>query len=136
MNLRANATFKAGSFARLEALLVPKITAGAQAGADAVLEISQGLVPVDTGALKSSGHTQVEWTGTKVSGYVTFGGGGVDYAAYVEFGTGRRGAASPGAGPYPYKQDWPGMVAPPYCRPALDIGRPEVLEAFREALGV
>jgi len=58
------------------------------------------------------------------------------YAGYVEFGTGRRGAASPGAGPFPYRQSWPGMAAQPYCRPALDIGRSQVLTAWQAALGV
>lgn len=133
MNLRAKSTFRAGSFAKLEQLLVPRLTAGAQAGADAVLEISQGLVPVDTGELKESGGTSVEWTGTRVVGYVTYG---AYYSAYVEFGTGRRGAESPGAGPGPYKASWPGMRAQPYCRPALDVGRAQVLEAFRAALQV
>ena len=133
MNLRASSTFRAGDFARLEALLVPKLIAGATAGANAVLEISQGLVPVDTGELKASGGTTVEWVGRKVTGYVTYG---AYYAAYVEFGTGRRGAESAGAGPYPYKESWPGMAAQPYCRPALDIGRGQVLTAFEQALGV
>ena len=133
MNLRAQSSFRAGSFSRLEQIIVPKLVAGAQAGADAVLEISQGLVPVDTGALKDSGKTSVEWTGTRVSGYVTYG---EYYAAYVEFGTGRRGSASAGAGPFPYNENWPGMVAQPYVRPALDIGREKVLTAFQAALGV
>ena len=133
MNLRANSTFRAGSFARLEALLVPRLTTGAQNAANAVLEISQGIVPVDTGELKSSGGTAVEWKGTTVTGFVTYG---AYYAAYVEFGTGRRGAGSAGAGPFSYDQNWPGMVAQPYIRPALDQGRAQVMDAFKEALSV
>lgn len=112
---------------------MPKLIAGATVGANAVLEISQELVPVDTGELKASGSTRVEWVGTKVTGYITYG---AYYAAYVEFGTGRRGAASAGAGPYPYKASWPGMAAQPYMRPALDLGRDQGLTAFQEALGV
>lgn len=133
MNFRANSEFRAGDFSRLEAMLVPKLIVAAQVGADAVLEISQGLVPVDTGELKASGGTSVEWTGHKVTGYVTYG---AYYAGYVEMGTGRRGADSPGSGPFPYNANWPGMAAQPYVRPALDIGRSQVLTAFQEALVV
>jgi len=132
VNLRAQSSFRAGSFSRLEQIIVPKLVAGAQAGADAVLEISQGLVPVRTGELKESGGTSVEWTGTRVTGYVVYHAG---HAGYVEMGTGRRGAASAGAGPFPYDENWPGMVAQPYIRPALDIGREKVLTAFQAALG-
>lgn len=132
-NYRARSTFRAGSFARLEQLLVPKLVAGATAAAAAVLEISQGLVPVDTGELKSSGGTSVEWTRQRVTGYVIYSS---PHAGYVEFGTGLRGAASAGAGPYPYSETWPGMVAKPYIRPALDIGRQQILDAFTAALGV
>lgn len=131
MNLRASATFRAGDFARLEDLLVPRLVKGASDAAHAVLDISQGLVPVDTGALKASVATSVEWVGKRVTGYVTYG---AYYAAYVEFGTGRRGSSSAGAGPYPYNQNWPGMVAQPYVRPALDIGRTQIFDAFRAAL--
>lgn len=133
VNFRANATFRAGDFSRLESLLVPKLMAGAQSGALAVLDISQQFVPVDTGRLVSSATTYVEWTGHMVTGYVQYG---AYYAAYVEFGTGLRGAASPGAGPYEYADYWPGMRAQPYMRPALDLGRANVLEAFRDALEV
>lgn len=133
MNLRASSAFRAGSFARLEAVLVPKLVKGVTAATQTVFEISQGLVHVDTGELKDSGSTNVEWTGTKVTGYITYTAG---HAADNEFGTGRRGAASPGAGPYPYKQDWPGMAAIPFMRPALDIGRQQTVDAMRAALGV
>lgn len=133
MNIRANATFKAGSWSRLEAKLVPLLTVGAQNAAAAVLEISQALVPVDTGDLKASGGTSVEWKGSRVTGYVVYSSA---HAGYVELGTGRRGAASAGAGPFPYDANWPGMVAQPYVRPALDIGRQQTVDAFRSALGV
>ena len=73
MNLRANSTFRAGDWSRLEGLLVPKLTVGAQNAANAVLEISQGIVPVASGDLKRSGGTAVEWKGTTVTGFVTYG---------------------------------------------------------------
>jgi hypothetical protein len=134
VNFRAKSTFKAGDFSRLEALLVPKLIAGATAAAAAVLDISQGLVPVRTGELKASGGTRVEWTGQRVSGYVVYTS---PHAAYNEFGTGRRGEASGHGGPgITYDSNWPGMTGSPYIRPALDIGRSQIVTAFQEALGV
>lgn len=134
MNIRANSSFRAGDWSRLEAVLVPKLIAGAQNAANAVLEISQGLVPVDTGELKASGGTAVEWTGRKVSGYIVYT---APHAAYNEFGTGRRGEASGhGAPGITYDSAWPGMPGSPYMRPALDLGRAQCLTAFQEALGV
>lgn len=132
MNLRANSSVQWGSFARLEELIVPKLIDGAKVGAQAVYQESQALVAVDTGELKSSGGTSVEWTGKRVDGYVEYS---APHAAYVEFGTGIRGASSAGAGPFPYSPNWPGMVAQPYLRPALDRSRDKILDAFKEALG-
>lgn len=136
MNLRANSSFKAGTFAALEAKLVPLLVNGARNGAQAVFAISQTLVHVDSGELKASGvqPCPVEWTGQKVVGYVKYTS---PHAAFNEFGTGRRGEASgQWAGPYSYKQDWPGMTAIPFIRPAMDIGRAQVLTAWQAALGV
>ena len=113
---------------------MPKLVAGATAATAAVLEISQGLVPVDTGELKASGGTSVEWAGQRVTGYVTYSS---PHAAYNEFGTGRRGEASGhGAPGITYDPNWPGMPGQPYIRPALDIGRQQILDAFTAALGV
>jgi HK97 gp10 family phage protein len=50
--------------------------------ADAVLATSQQMVPVDTGYLKSTGHSASLAAGK--SAEVSYG---ADYAAYVEFGT-------------------------------------------------
>lgn len=134
MNLRAQSTFRPGDFSRLEALLVPKLVAGATAAAAAVLEISQGLVPVRTGELKGSGGTRIEWVGTRVSGYVVYTS---PHAAYNEFGTGRRGEDSGhGAPGITYDSNWAGMPGSPFFRPAMDIGRGQVLTAFQAALGV
>ena len=133
MKLSANVTFKFADFARIEALIVPKLIEGAKNGATAVWERSQPLVPVDTGDLKGSATIPppVEWVGKRVTGYVEYK---MPYAAYVEFGTGARGAASPGAGNFPYTMSWPGMVAQPYIRPALDSSHTQVLDALKEAL--
>ncbi len=98
--------------------------------AEIVLEEAEALVPVDTGELRESGHTVIEEaTEDTVTGKVVFD---ADHAAYVEFGTGIRGASSAGAGPGPYDPNWPGMVAQPYARPALDTARPAIIEVFRD----
>lgn len=133
MNLRASSTFRAGDWSRFEAKIVPRLVKGVTAATQAVFDISQELVHVDTGELKASGGTSVEWKGHSVTGFVTYTAG---HAAFNEFGTGRRGAASAGAGPYSYDHNWPGMAAIPFMRPALDIGRQQTVDAIRAALGV
>lgn len=131
MNLRANAAFKWNDFSKLEALIVPKLFKAAGDATAIVLEESQLLVPVDTGELKASGGTSVEWVGTRVTGYVSYSAA---HAAYNEFGTGIRGAASAGAGPYPYSETWPGMAAQPFLRPAVDVKHEAIFDAYRAAL--
>jgi len=140
MNFRARSTFRAGSFARLEAALVPKIQAAVDQGAAAVLAESQALCPVASGELKASGKKIVAWEGRRVTGYVEYDAG---HAAFVEFGTGLAGRGTypfslpesgtpiTGSWVYDYKgQNWPGMVAQPYIRPALDNRREDVRAAF------
>jgi hypothetical protein len=64
-----------------------------QQEADAILEVSQGLVPVDTGALRASGAVlDVVIRGPVVESGVTYGGDGPGfertprlYAVFVEF---------------------------------------------------
>ncbi len=146
MKLSATPSVKFGSFAALEARLVPKLMKGAAAGAQAVYDESQIRVPVAGGTLKTSGSTSVEWKGTKVTGYVMYSAG---HAAFVEFGTGivgrgtypfdlpTSGVPITGEWVYDYKQqDWRGMVAQPYLRPALDICKQQILDAFQEALSI
>jgi len=103
---------------------------GVLAGADAVKTEAQLLCPVDTGALQASLTVSElsEDAGVAEAAVYTE----VEYAPYVEFGTGIRGAASPGAGPGPYSPNWPGMVAQPYMRPALDTTTPAVVAAILE----
>ena len=134
VNIKASAEFRAGDWANFELRqLVPALTEGVRNAASAVLEISQGLVPVDTGELKASGGTSVEWKGSAVNGYVTYS---ADHAAYNEFGTGQRGAASGNGAPgITYDPAWPGMTGSPFVRPALDLGRQQVLDAIKDALG-
>ena len=130
MNLRANTTFQAGDFARLEAALVPRITAAVDAATAHVLQIAEQRVPVDTGELASSGGTESEWKGRAVTGEVSFT---ADHAAFCEFGTGIRGSESPGAGEgITYSPTWPGMPAQPFLRPAIDSSKAEILQAFND----
>jgi hypothetical protein len=145
MNLRANSSAKFGDFAKITERLVPRLLAGAQTAADAVLAESQTLVPVGaTSDLKSSGRTDVEWSGTKVMAYVSYL---AHHAAFVEFGTGLAGRGTypfdlpvsgtpiTGAWVYDYKQqNWPGMVSRPYLRPALDNCRQAIQDAFTSAI--
>ncbi len=140
MNIRTNSTFQAGSFARLEALIVPRITAAVDAATALVLATSQSLVPVDTGELVSSGGMEVQWKGQRVTGSVSYSS---PHASFVEFGTGligsgtypyplpQEGVPITGSWIYDYKrQNWQGMSAQPYLRPALDQNRGEILALF------
>ncbi len=140
MNIRANSTFQAGNFARLESLIVPRITAAVDAATALVLATSQSLVPVDTGELVSSGGMEVQWKGQRVTGSVSYSS---PHASFVEFGTGligsgtypyplpQEGVPITGSWIYDYKrQNWQGMSAQPYLRPALDQNRGEILALF------
>ena len=109
--------------------IVAALLAAADVAGHTVLAEAQQIVPVDTGDLEASGAVDTVDNGSAVVSTVSFG---TDHAAYVEFGTGQRGAGSPGAGPYPYNPDWPGMVAQPYLRPALDSSRGEIVSAFQD----
>src|ERR1700749_1773012 len=91
--------------------LTPAITAGVTVYANTVLAEAQAIVPVRTGALRDSGKVVVNEQSRRVTAYVTFT---APYAGYVEYGTGRAGASSAGAGPYPYTLSWPGMTARPF----------------------
>jgi hypothetical protein len=128
MNLRAQSSFQAGDFARLEAALVPRITAAVDNATQEVLKVALQRVPVDTGELASSGGAESEWKGHAVTGSVSFT---ADHAVYVEMGTGIRGAESPGAGEGAvYSPTWPGMRAQPYLRPALDESKEAIKDCF------
>lgn len=107
------------------------VRAGVAAFAQAVYEESQALVPVRTGELKASGSVVVEEKERQVVGHVVYS---ANHAAYVEYGTGQRGAASAGAGPYPYSPTWHGMPAQPYLRPALDAARETGMALFKGAV--
>jgi len=138
-SIRATATYTprgdTGRF--IAAKIAPAVLDATEDMGRVVLLEAQRIVPVDTGELQASGRVIVRETGSSCVADIEFTAG---HAAYVEYGTGIAGAASPGAGPYPYSANWPGMRAQPYLRPALEIGRAEAVGEYalkiRESLGV
>ncbi len=132
--IRATATATPRSSASgqfISSRVTPAVRAAVTAFANLVLQEAQAIVPVDTGTLRDSGSVVVQDTPKTVVGHVVFS---APYAAYVEYGTGRRGAESAGAGPYPYTLSWPGMSARPYLRPALDTARQAGMELFNSQI--
>jgi HK97 gp10 family phage protein len=130
MGIIATAKFSPGNIKGVLDLYVQvKAFAKVQRAQAVVLQEAQSLCPVDTGELRDSLRSEaIQDDGSRITGAVS---ANTDYAAYVEFGTGKRGAASPGAGSGPYSPTWPGMPAQPYLRPALDQARQQVLEEFQ-----
>lgn len=125
--IRATATWtpRADSGRFVETVIAPAALDAAQGAGEVCLQEALAIVPRRTGELADSGHVETVETGKTAVATVAFGAG---HAGYVEFGTGVRGSA--GAGPYDYDPDWPGMVAQPYLRPALDTARGEMLGEF------
>lgn len=129
MNFKATATFDGLNISVAQATYGQAIQLSTEQSAEIVLEEAEAIVPVDTGELRESGHTETTRAGLESVSAVVFDS---DHAAYVEYGTGQRGAASPGAGEGPYDPNWPGMPAQPYLRPALDTALPAIVEVFRD----
>ena len=131
MKIRARAEFKPVSFEGFERKIQPAIIAAVKQGTNVVVGEAMVLVHVDSGDLMDTIRGEVAaWTGFVVKGWIIAGNETVNYAAFNEFGTGIRGASSAGAGPYAYNMEWPGMVAIPFMRPALDNSRDRILAAF------
>lgn len=130
MKFSAKATFRprssAGQF--IQSYINPGVVASVEAVAQRIFDLSQDFVPVRSGELKASGKVVIDDSGKTAVGTVVYT---AEHAPYVEFGTGIAGAASAGAGPGPYRNDWPGMVAQPYLRPAMD----EVKGTARDLFG-
>jgi HK97 gp10 family phage protein len=82
-----------------------------KAGATAIQGKAATLAPVDTGALKSSLHTEKH-------GELTYwAADGVEYGIYQELGTSR-------------------MAAHPFMVPAAEWVRPQYVESFRKLLRI
>jgi HK97 gp10 family phage protein len=103
--------------------IVPGVRASVQASVDLIQQTARTYCPVETGALRDSITTEVDDSGATVVGSV---GPHMPYAEYVEFGTGRRGDPA-----VPHNEDWPGQVAQPYMRPALDESKGSILDLFK-----
>lgn len=113
-----------------------------KAHAHLMRDYAAGIAPVRTGRLKDSITSRTESEGSEISAIV---GTNLEYAPYVEYGTGRGGDAFGGATydghtdeSISYTEDWEGMLAQPYLRPALyDLEgtfRDSIERAVREAL--
>lgn len=135
MSLSARAQFTPrGDLGRfVETRVTPAVVASVQAACQLIEDRAKELAPVDTGALRDSITTTIDDSGKTVVGWVQ---PNVPYSVFVEYGTGIRGAESAGAGAGPYSSTWPGMVAQPYMRPALDESRGAVLDLFRSNISL
>jgi hypothetical protein len=106
------------------------VSAGVARASVIIAEEAQGIVHVRSGELRDSIQAQEPVIdGNTATAEVT---AGTDHNFYVEYGTGKRGEASPGAGPGPYDPNWPGMDALPYMRPPLDTRRDDVFSVIAE----
>jgi HK97 gp10 family phage protein len=118
----------------VKARITPAVREAVARSCDIVVEEAKTIVPVRTGELRDSIHaTEPQDREHTVVGSVV---ADAPHAGYVEYGTGIRGAASEGAGPYPYSATWPGMAARPYLRPALDAARERIREEFESAISM
>jgi HK97 gp10 family phage protein len=140
VNLRASADFRPGNVAALLEDIAPRAIAATTRAVAIVKASAQEFVPKRSGDLADSIQSSVELIGTVVNGAVE---ATVPYAAFVEYGTGIHGEESPhgelplegvpftGSWVYDYKQqDWKGMPAQPYLRPALDTNDAKIMDAF------
>lgn len=126
--ISATSTFTPGASVRDKVLAA--LARGVEAGARIIAEEAKATVTVDTGDVQSKIEArEAVIAGDTASADVVSGS---DHGGYLEFGTGQRGESSAGAGPGPYDPNWPGMVASPYLRPALDTKRAEVMDAINQ----
>ena len=142
--ISATATIVVGDVPGLLAKVGTGLFTGVGDAAAIVETAAKQNCPVDTGALRESIDTQMyrgvqnaQQGGSLASSLFSVTAEVApheDYAAYVEFGTGRRGAASAGAGPFEYRQDWPGMTAQPFLRPAADDNQEAAVDAEKNGL--
>lgn len=119
----------------VESVISPAAFTAVQQSVEMVVEEAKAICPVDTGELRDSISGKVEETGKSAVGTIV---AAAPHAGYVEYGTGVRGANSPGVepGPYPYDPSWPGMVARPFMRPALDATRQTIKEQMAASISL
>lgn len=113
---------------------VPEELLAAMDRSAAVVNASaKALVPVDTGALRSSIHVKrAEIRGDTVSsGVVT----NKEYAPFVEFGTGSRGGSEAASKlGVSFNRNIKGQIAQPYLYPALKQNRGKINEIVAKAV--
>ena len=98
----------------IQGRVTPAVVAAIKVATQVVFDESQILVPVKTGFLKSTGHTEISQTEKSVTGSVIYD---AEYASHVEFGTSRMGSRS-------------------YLRAALDTTRDTVKEVFKSQIAL
>lgn len=134
MFLGATATFRPrgdlGQF--VASVITPAVRTSVEQSAEVLVEAAKAYCPVDTGALRDSITSKITETAKTIVATVD---AGMPYAGYVEFGTGIRGSET-GNGPFPYNPSWPGMVAQPFMRPAMDDTRETIRDYFASNIAV
>lgn len=124
----STARFVPGDVRGVVVRISSKLQIAAEHAQAIVKQEAEAIVPIDTGELiLSIVADPITDDGERVVATVS---APAPHSAFVEFGTGMRGASSAGAGPYDYDLDWPGMVAIPFMRPALDLARDRIREQF------
>ena len=88
---------------------------------------AKSLVPVDSGALRSSIHGRVTYAGTMAVGIIATS---LEYAPFVEFGTGTRGGSEAASKLGITFGERAGQVAQPYMFPALLKNVPRIRALF------
>lgn len=141
MNFKTTSSYSGMNTAVIERTFRAASRLSVEQSAEVVLEEAEALVPVRSGELRESGHVEVDSDATEDHAYVVFD---APHAQFVEYGTGvtgdgtypyelpEEGVPITGSWVYDYKkQNWHGMEAQPYARPALDTARPAIIEIFR-----
>lgn len=142
--LFATSSFTPGPNPRtiVDVVFLVKMFASVKKSQRLIVEHAKAIAPVDSGELQQSIEAREPVDNfSEIVGEVVASAG---HASFVEFGTGIRGA---GTYPYPLpkegvpitgswvydykKQNWIGMPARPFMRPALDTSRAQILEEFR-----
>lgn len=131
MGISARCTLTRGDVAGILSRVAIGATAGVSAAALQGQAISQSIVPVRTGELRDD--ITVKSGSDDSSAWAAWGPDAVPYRWFIEWGTGKRGAASPGAGAGPYG-DTTGMAAQPYQRPSMDEITPQILDIVAESI--
>lgn len=130
MGISARATFRPrtslGQYA--QGSIGPAVVASVTAACKLIQDSAQAKCPVDTGALRASITTEINTSGSTTVGIVA---PHMPYAEYVEYGTGRRGDPA-----VPHRQDWPGMPAQPYMRPAFEESKDAIKDLFRSTIAL